>query len=437
VTTTLEHTYTPRGSALELFRRREREVLVSGPAGTGKSRACLEKLHVAALVNPGMRGLIVRKTATSLTNTALVTWREHVADQAILNGDVRWYGGSAQEAAGYHYTNGSVINVGGMDKPDKIMSSEYDLIYAQEATELTEDDWEKCTTRLRNGRISFAQIMADCNPSYPTHWLKERCNKGQTVELISTHTENPVYFNEDGTTTERGRQYMEILDNLTGVRKLRLQGGQWVAAEGSVFEGWIEKVHHIDRFDIPDSWPRDWVVDFGFTNPFVWQCWAEDPDGRLFMYREIYHTKRLVEDHARDILNIVAPEGKWIEPRPRRIICDHDAEDRETLRKHLGMANHPAKKDVSNGVQAVQSRLKVLGDGKARLYILKDSLVRKDPLLEQAKKPWCTYQEIPKYIWDPKKDAPVKEDDHGCDCIRYRVAEADLKGTGDIMRGWF
>jgi hypothetical protein len=42
--------------------------------------------------------------------------------------------------------------IGGMDKPTKIMSSEYDFIYVQEAIELTETDWENLTTRLRNGR---------------------------------------------------------------------------------------------------------------------------------------------------------------------------------------------------------------------------------------------------------------------------------------------
>ena len=122
----LEHRYRPVGSARELFACRGPEVLLSGPAGTGKSRACLEKLHMMAMLNPGMRGLIVRKSATSLTSTALVTFREHVAAEAIASGEMRWYGGSQQEAASYRYGNGSVVVVGGMDKATRIMSSEYD-----------------------------------------------------------------------------------------------------------------------------------------------------------------------------------------------------------------------------------------------------------------------------------------------------------------------
>lgn len=38
-----EHRYAPVGSAAELFAARDTEVVLSGSAGTGKSRACLEK----------------------------------------------------------------------------------------------------------------------------------------------------------------------------------------------------------------------------------------------------------------------------------------------------------------------------------------------------------------------------------------------------------
>ena len=79
MTTVLEHTYRPRGACIDLFNYRGPEVLMSGPAGTGKSRACLEKLHRMMLATAGARGLIVRKTGVSLTSTALVTYRQQLA----------------------------------------------------------------------------------------------------------------------------------------------------------------------------------------------------------------------------------------------------------------------------------------------------------------------------------------------------------------------
>jgi phage terminase large subunit len=128
-------------------------------------------------------------------------------------------------------------------------------------------------------------------------------------------------------------------------------------------------------------------------------------------------------------MSIVAPEGKWIEPKPRAVITDHDAEGRATFEKAIGISTAPAHKKVLEGIQATQGRLKFAGDGKPRIYILHDSLVERDRALIDAKKPTCTAEELPGYIWQNNdKEAPVKENDHGCDAMRYLVADRDLGG---------
>ncbi len=436
---TVRLVFLPYGGNRAVFEHREPEVLLSGPAGTGKSIACENKLHLCALKYPGMRGLMVRKTRASLTESAMVTFERKVLHE--LDG-VEFHT-STQE---YRYPNGSVIVVAGLDKASKVMSAEYDIAYVQEATELAENDWESITTRLRNNVMPYQQLFGDCNPDAPTHWLKKRTDDGKTLMLESCHEDNPTLWDMvHGCWTEAGAKYISKLDALTGVRLLRLRNGIWAAAEGLIYDGWDRNVHLIDRFDIPREWPRYWVVDFGYTNPFVWQAWAEDPDGRLYRYREIYRTQRLVEDHAKDILAAVgaaktgsgAPVWKG-EPAPRALICDHDAEDRATLEKHLGIKTIAATKNVSAGIQAVASRLKKAGDGKPRLFLLRDSLVRRDPELEEAKLPTCTEEEVEGYVWADKrtKEEPVKENDHGMDSTRYMVAHKDLAGqrsTGKLQ----
>lgn len=416
------HRYTPYGESIKLFHCKHSEVLLNGPAGTGKSRACLEKIHLICMLNPGCRVLMVRKTLTSLTSTGLVTFREHVAKEYLETGEVVWYGGSTQEPACFRYKNGSVINVGGMDKATKIMSSEYDIVYVQEAIELSENDWEAITTRLRNGRVSFQQIIADTNPDMPTHWLKQRVDKGQTIMIDTKHEDNPILFDQKtGELTPVGKSYMEKLDNLTGVRLQRLRYGKWVAAEGLVYDSYDPSVNLYKHLpEPPESWARYLSIDFGYTNPFVCQWWAEDNDGRLYLYRELYKTKGLVEDHAKTIKDNLG-KGKFA-----AVICDHDAEDRATLEKHLGMTTIAAKKTVSDGIQAVASRLKKAGDNRPRLYICRDSLIHKDQELSDAKKPVCTQEEMAGYVWNPQKDQPVKENDHGMDAMRYMVAHKDL-----------
>jgi phage terminase large subunit len=73
VTATLEAKkhYKAHGSFRAAWSRRDDELLVSGPAGTGKSRFALERIHAARLRWPRARFLIARKTRESLTESAL------------------------------------------------------------------------------------------------------------------------------------------------------------------------------------------------------------------------------------------------------------------------------------------------------------------------------------------------------------------------------
>lgn len=411
--------YRPYGAALQMFTCKAPEVLMSGPAGTGKSRGLLENIHALCEKYDGSRHLILRKTRTSLTNTTLVTYNQIVLP--FNHAEVNYQGA--------FYPNRAQIDFGGMDKASKIMSSEYDTINYFEATEATEDDWETLSTRLRWNHMPYQRLAGDCNPSYPTHFLKRRANNGQIVMLESRHEDNPALWNGKDW-TEKGRAYISKLDALTGVRYLRLRKGIWAAAEGVVYDGYDAAIHLIDRIEIPRSWPRVWSIDFGYTNPFVFQAWARDPDGRWFRYREIYRTQTLVEDHARAIRAACLGE-----PNPLAIVCDHDAEDRATLERHLGLATVPAYKAIAMGVQAVQKRLRVAGDGKPRLFFLRDSLVERDTALDEAHHPASTEEEIDSYVWPTtsgRRDVPVDKDNHGMDAMRYLVAFVD-----DLAVEWY
>jgi phage terminase large subunit len=447
----VEVVYRPRGAARSVFSARDPEVVLSGPAGTGKSRSALEKVHLALLKHAGSRGLMLRKTRRSLTESGMVTYADKVVHP--LDG-VRWVSSVQQ----YQYPNGSILAVAGMDKAAKVMSSEWDIIYVQECTELSEAEWEALTTRLRNGKMPYQQLIGDCNPDAPTHWLRLRIDAGKTRELPSVHEDNPVLFEPSGLPTAEGSRYIATLDALSGVRHARLRLGLWVSAEGMVYEGsWERSRNLIERGSvtnrsynalygdcgIPREWSRYISVDFGYTNPFVAQFWAQDSDGRLYLYRELYRSQTLVEDHARAIMHFagwhldggrLSPTGKSSDPLPRAIICDHDAEGRATLERHLGWYTTPAEKAISDGIQAVAARMKPAGDGKPRLFVLQSSLVERDPILAEHKLPCSMVEEIEGYVWDTrggraKGEEPVDENNHGMDAMRYAVATLDRRPT--------
>lgn len=413
--------YVPHGAAAALREYRGREVLLSGPAGTGKSRGVLEWINTLAWQYPGSRYLIARKTRASLAESTLYTFEEHVlpADSPLLDGPQRQY------RHDYPYPNGSQIILGGLDKPTRLFSTEYDIIFVPEATETSLNDWESLLRALRHNTLPWQQLIGDTNPDRPQHWLRQRCEAGVTKMLESRHEDNPKLWDaERGQWTEEGAKYISILDGLTGVRKERLRYGRWVQAEGAVYEQWDEATHLIDPFPIPTGARRWRVIDFGYTNPFVCQWWFEDGDGRLIMYREIYMTGRTVKVHAAQINDLSKGETY------QATIADHDAEDRATLRES-GIYTAPAQKEVTVGIQKVQERLKKAGDGKPRLFVFRDALVERDESLADLKRPVCTKDEFTAYVW-PKaadgrlvKEAPVKEFDHGMDDVRYLVMHVD------------
>lgn len=411
-----------RGNCGRILQSDDPEIMLEGAAGTGKSLVILWKLHrIASNSKIPCRALIVRRTRESLTQSALVTFETQVLSKA-------WQQRIAANCQrrvrqSYIYPNGSEIVVGGLDKPSKFMSTEYDIIYVNEAREVSEEAYEDLTSRLRNGRWRYQQMIGDTNPDAPTHWIKKRADAGRLVLLTTSHKDNPRYWTGSEWTPD-GKRYMDRLDRLTGVRKHRLRDGLWVGVEGQVYDEWDESIHVLDHFEVPKDWPRYRSIDFGFSNPFTCQWWAHDWDGRLYLYREVYGTNRIVSDWA-GIINRYS-EGERIE----WTVCDHDAEDRATL-EACGIRTRPACKSVKRGIEAVQMRLRVDDSGKPNIFVIRGCLVEVDPLLVDSKRPTCLMDEVPGYVWAPAlsnrpaKEEPLKKNDHAVDAMRYLVAEVD------------
>lgn len=406
-----------RGAALAIQAERAHEWIISGPSETGKTFATLSRLDRLMREYPGAQAAMVRKTYKSMTGSVLQTWEKKVIAGAP---DVSIYGGSRPEW--YDYANGSRVFIGGMDNPDKLLSSERDFVYVNQAEELTLDDWEKLTTRAtgRAANAPYAMVFGDCNPGAATHWILRRA---ALKVLHSRHEDNPTLYDAAGVITARGLATMAVLDALTGVRRERLRHGRWVSAEGAVYE-FDPGLHEVDAFPVPAEWRRVRVIDFGYTNPFVCQWWACDPDGRMYLYREMYMSGRTVRAHAAQINALSAGETY------DSTVVDHDAEDRATLAES-GIYTQAAYKDIGVGVQRVQERLRPAGDGRPRLYVMRGALVEQDARLAEARKPTCTRDEFDVYMWPkaqdgrPVKEAPVKENDHGMDALRYAVMYFD------------
>lgn len=416
-----ERPYQPFGAALELFRNRSREVLLSGPAGTGKSRACLEKLNLICMQKP-IRAAIVRKTRKSLTQSAMTTLETKVLP---VPNQVRFHEGDQE----YRYPSGARVMVAGLDDPEKIGSTEFDLVYVQEATELEEDDWGMLLRGLRNGVLSYQQIVADCNPSAPTHWLKQRCNRGETLLLESKHEDNPSLI--DPTTGQYANQiaedYLKGLDSLRGYLYQRLRLGLWVAAEGMYFTEFDPAVHVTEPFPIPEEWPRWIAVDYGFAAPFCCLWLAREPETRrIYVYRELYGAGLRDEQQVEKILDATGGEQLLLR------VLDPSMFNLRTEQQRPSIAAVYA----SNGLWPVVPGMNSRKQGWA---IVRRALAKDAPKLEEALegprlrifKDRCPnlIRTLPTMVVDPLDPEDVadkvgsqKTEDHAVDALRYALA---------------
>ena len=414
--------FAPRGAALRLWRCKDHEVMLSGPAETGKTYSCCQKLDALLWKYPRSQAVVVRKTNASLYTTVLQTYRNVIG----VDSPVKFYGGAKPEWA--DYPNGSRVFFAGMDNPQKALSSERDFIYVNQAEELLVNDWEVLTTRCtgRAGNAPYPQIMGDCNPGAPNHWIRHRPS---LTFLESRHEDNPTLFDEAGGITDQGKLSLSILDALTGVRKARLRKGLWVAAEGTVYaEEWSEERNWIARDDPAFPARRRCIasVDWGYTNAGVILVWAVDGDGRMGLVREVYRTGQLIGwwvDRARKVRD---------EFRPEVFVCDPSRPEHIQEFLNAGLPAIGATNDIERGIQAVKERLLPAGDGNPRLVIARDANRDRDEALAALRMPVSVVDEFTLYVYPkgqdgkPLKELPVDADNHGLDALRYAVAHLDL-----------
>lgn len=417
--------FTAYGQTAELFKSKDPQIIVSGPAETGKTIACLHLLDSLAWQYPGMQGAIIRKTYRSMPGSVLQTFEKKV----LKSGDgVTKRGGEKPEW--FDYPNGSRLWIGGMDNAAKVLSSERDVIYVNQAEELTLDEWETLTTRAtgRAGNMPYAQVIGDCNPGSFNHWIKGLANGGTLRLLESRHEDNPTLF--DPVTkkiTEQGERSLASLDRLTGVRYLRLRKGLWAAAEGTVYETFDRAIHIVDIAPQAVSYVAG--VDWGFTNPGVIQVWGVDSDRRMAREREIYRTHKTIDWWISQAKEIKTDFAGIV------FVCDPSEPGYIKQFRDAGLSTVEAFNDISLGIDNVQQRLVVRGDGRPRLVFVRGGLVERDEELATKHKPTCGEEEIEAYVWPKGKDGkvlkeiPVDDNNHAMDAMRYAAAYVDRLGS--------
>ena len=375
------------------------DLLFWGQGGSGKTHTGADKAILIGSMYKNNRVFLIRKKKVDLRTTLWDKFNKRIPDDLIVQRDEnRMY---------YRIKNGTEFFGLGLDTMldvNKLASTECGFQVVEEMLELKEKNYnEKLKRACRLPNVPFHQTLGLCNPGAPSHWIHKKwfLEKGKGFKEVFAKTLPPPFLPQS---------YYDWLDSLTGVFRQRYKEGLWVAFEGIVYP-FDPRKHIIPRFEIPQDWRKVLAVDFGFSHPFVAQWWAVSSDEKWYMYREIYMTRRIVKEHAKEIKKYCE-----IDEMDAEAVCDHDAEDRATL-EDAGIGTSAAKKERLAGQQIVYEKF-----AHDKIFFFEDALVEKDQSQELQNLPTRTVDEFGTYIWKDKgKEDMIKQKDDGMDTMRYAM----------------
>ncbi|MGN1082665.1 MAG: phage terminase large subunit, partial [Candidatus Avispirillum sp.] len=150
----------------EFFRDTHKYVAFGGARGGGKSWAVRVKALMMCLKYPGIRIAIVRRTYGELRQNHILPMQTAAAGVAV-------YTESKREMS---FENSSVINFlycRSTADLDKFQGTEYDVMFIDEATQFTEEMYDRMKACVRGTNKFPKRIYLTCNPGGRGHgWVK-------------------------------------------------------------------------------------------------------------------------------------------------------------------------------------------------------------------------------------------------------------------------
>lgn len=283
----------PSAKQKEFLKAKTRHVGYGGARGGGKSWAVREKARLLALKWPGIKILIVRRTMPELE-------RNHIQYLTpMLRGLARYN----EQKKVYKFSNASTITLMYCEKDkdlDRLQGAEYDVIFIDEATQLTEHQLRSIAACNRGTGAYPRRIYYTCNPGGPAHAYIKRLFVDRRFE----GDENPDDYSfiqalvtDNDALMAADPDYVKVLDNLPEKMKAAWRYGSWDIYDGQFFDDFRDiranygtrlNTHVIDPFEPPANWTYYRSYDYGYNKPFSVGWWAVDFDGILYRILELY-----------------------------------------------------------------------------------------------------------------------------------------------------
>lgn len=186
---------------LPLLESEKRYLVLYGGAGSGKSYFAAQR-YILKLLEPSKSNLLVIRQVQNTHRNSTYALLKQVISQWKLDHLFKSTVGTMQIEC--LKTKNSII-FRGLDNSEKIKSitfphGELTDIWIEEASEITESDFNQLDIRLRGNNIS-GQITLTFNPVSMLHWLKKRffdCDSDNTLVLKTTYLDNKFLSSDYG-----------------------------------------------------------------------------------------------------------------------------------------------------------------------------------------------------------------------------------------------
>ena len=415
--------------------RGEFEVLFGGAAGPGKTD-CLIMEAARNIDHPRYTGLILRRTFPQL--------------QEIIDRTRHWYPmvspGSEYRATEHRwrFPSGSTITLGHMQhEGDKYNyhGKEFHFVGFDELTMFTETQYLFLHSRIRRTFKEFnTRIRSTTNPGNIGHsWVKKRfvdiIKHGETYVDPATGQSRvfiPAKVTDNPTLMDNDPLYMQRLEALPEVEKMRLLHGVWDVFEGQVFTELSQRVHGCDDFPIPPEWEHFMVFDWGYARPWCALWFAVDYDGVIYLYREKYGmvgedpnagVRQTNSEICHEIINIekekikfrVADPACWSPTKMKGSNQVHGPSFIEDAGRE-GLFFLKADNDRLRGKQQMHQRFMLESEIDAE-----GAVVAEHPrfvAFNSCKQWWREMMDIREDVKNPE-DVSTDQPDEGYDCTRY------------------
>jgi len=379
-----------------VFADKSKMIVMYGGAGSGKSYIAAQKILMRLVEQPGHSILVLRKHKEHLAISVFDQMWSVIVNEGYQDMFTKFNSGPRRivyQAKGQPESRAVFL---GLNDPEDLKSiARVTSIWVEEATQITEEDFNQVQLRMRGFTLDYFQTILTFNPGPTTHWIyKQWFSKAPEFEHVyaESRASTSIY---KGTYVDNpfvGPDYTQTMENMRLSKPLMYAAyarGDWSEHNSLVF------LPHARHDHQPTGGEVYYGLDFGINDP---QALVE-----VRLVDGLYYVKLLIYEPG--LINVTFTK-KMLQLGVGKKDCIYADSSRKDLiidLHRLGWNVHPAKKDRMAGIQT-------LLNFHERTSIHKDSV--------------GLLSEMAQYGWKTDKNGTNMDDacdgnDHAIDALRY------------------